>query len=307
MTSSYLQSGDYPTFGLPTSTTAAQVTQASAMVDMYLKRPEGLIWSPDVNGNPCYMAAATPSLTITAGASIPAGGNVSVPVTGPVAMLTIGDVLILDRADEDLVEAVTVNALTPASNGNPATIGLRNVVNAHAPGALLEGGMIILDQRFMPDGRPMTMLSRTPVVIFLSGSGRYGYARRSDGGASNIDDFNLLASLTQFGGPPAWEIFDPTSTDMDPKSGSIWIPAGVMLAYYTEVRLRYIAGFTTATLPSEIKLATSMIIQAMTAAPQLGSVRTYRAGDTMIQRFADTMLSGDVKNMLNPYRASQVR
>ena len=298
MPSAYLQPEDLAAYGLPDSTSAGAVTQASVLVDMYLRRPEGLIWTPDATGNPCFMTAASPGPTITATGTISAGANVIVPATGPLAMLQVGDVLILDRARADVMEAVTVSAIVPG-----ISVGLRSVTNAHSPSALLEGGMVIQEQRFLPDNRPLTSLGRTPVARVVSGTGRYGYGRQGDAGASSINDFNLLAALSQFGGPPVWEIFDPASTDVDPNTGQLWIPAGVMLAYYTEVKVRYLAGYSAASLPSAVKLATAMLVRTLASAPNLGAIKSYKAGDTAIERFSDTMISGDIRSMLTKYRA----
>lgn len=299
MPSAYVTSADLAVYGAPSADTG-QIIAASAMLDMHLKRPEGLVWMPDSAGQPCYMAALSPTLVFTAPGSIAPGLNVAVPVTGPVAMLQVGDVLILDRSDVDLTEAVVVNTITPG-----VSIGLQKVVNSHGTGAALEAGLVILEQRFLPDQRPLTTLGRTPLATILSGTGRYGYGRRGDVAAENIDDFNLLAALTKFGGPPVWEIFNPISVDFDPNTGQTWIPAGVMLAYYTEVKVRYVAGFQAAAIPAAIKLATIQLIAALADAPNLGAIKSYKAGDTAIQRFADTLISGDVRAMLQRYQVRQ--
>lgn len=298
MGSAYLQAQDYATYGLPVTTTPAQVTQASTLIDgTILKRREGLIWTPDARGGPCYMAALTPTLTLTAPGSISPGLNVVVPVTGAMPLLNFGDVLILDRANPDLTEAVVVNAIVPG-----VSIGLVGVVTAHSAGALLEGGLVIQEQKFMPNNRPLVVLSRTPVAAILGGSGRYGYGRRGDTNASSINDFNLLAALSKFGGPPAWEIFNPATSDIDSNTGQLWIPAGVLIAYYTEVKVRYIAGFTAATLPDEVKLATAMVITALSQLPGVASLKSYRAGGTAIERFADSSVGADVRDMLQAYK-----
>lgn len=298
MPSAYLSGADFATYGLTTTTSSGSVIQASAMVDMFLKRPEGLIWTPDATGNPCFMAATTPSLTLTAPSSIAPGANVTVPVSGPLAAVSVGDTLILDRAHPTAMEAVTVQGITPG-----VSIIVRSVANAHSAGAALDAGMVITEQKSLPANRPITTLARSPIVRITSGTGRYGYGRRGDNGASQINDFNLLAAFSQFGGPPLWEVFDTSVANFDPRTGQTWIPAGVMLAYYTDVRVSYLAGFSAASLPAEIKMATAQLVSALADAPSLGAVRSYRAGDTQIERFADTMISGDVREMLLPYQA----
>jgi hypothetical protein len=269
MPSSYLQSGDFSTFGVPASTTAGQVTQASVLIDAYLKRTEGLVWMPDGAGNPSYMAALTPRLSLTASTAIAPGKNVVVPVTGGIDAIAIGDALVL------------------------------------ASGALLDQGLAIKQHLFMPKDRPVKTLAYTPVVRLLSGQGRYAYGRRGDSSRYMVDEFNLLASLTAFGGPPAWEFFPLISTGIDPETGQVWVPAGVMLAYYSEVNLWYVAGYAQANLPDQIKMACAQVINATAAFPEIAStgIKSLRAGDTQIQMFASSILSDDSKRYLDPFRA----
>jgi len=296
MGSVYLQPGEYAAFGVPKAT-ADKVASASLYIDGYLRRPEGLIWSPDCNGDPCFMAALSPSNTLTLPNDISPGSNVVVNVTGAVGAVQPGDVLIADRATTNLAEAL----LVVAKNGRALTFA--SVQNAHASGAKLDAGLDISEQRNLPKSRPLMNVTKTPVQRILSGIGRYGYTRRGDTASGSTDDFNLLAVYNQFGGPPAWEIFNATSCDFDARTGQVWIPAGIMLAYYTEVRLRYIAGFSQANLPDAVKLACAKLILALGNDPDLGPAKSYKAGDTAITKFSDTIISGDIGNMLSQYRA----
>lgn len=296
MVSAYLQTGDYAAYGVPNAT-VAQVQQASLYIDAYLRRQEGLIWSPDGNGDPCWMVGASPSNTVNLAAAISPGQNVVVSVTGPALSLQPGDIVIADKATQSITEALQVVAKT----GKTLTFG--TVQFSHAQGAALDTGLDIVEQKYLPTNRPLTNLSRPPLQRILSGIGRYGYSRRGDTASGNTDDFNLLAVYNQFGGPPAWEMFDPLSCDFDQRTCQLWIPAGIMLAYYTEVRVRYIAGFSVANLPGEIKIACAKIILAQANDPNIGAAKSYKAGDTAVTKFADTILGGDVQQMLNPYRA----
>ncbi len=296
MPSTYITTDEYSAWGLAAS--AQTVAQASTLIDVFLRRPEGLVWVADATGAPAYMAAAQPIMSFTLQASIAPGQNVTTTLAGPTAMLQAGDALIVDR----LITGGNVEALVIASVLNQS-VTFRSVSFVHAENAVLDAGLTITEQKFLPKNRPITMLSRAPVVAIVSGSGRYGYSRRGEASNSNMEDFNLLAALSHFGGPPAWEVFDPRATDVDPLTGQCWIPAGVMLAYYTEVRVRYVAGFSASSIPYAVKHACAMLAQSIDDAPALGAVKRYQAGGTAIERFADTMISGDVKSMLLPYQA----
>jgi hypothetical protein len=298
MPSTYLTGSDPANYGVPNAT-AVQIQQASVLIDAYLKRTEGLVWTPDGAGNPGWMSALTPRLSLTAGSAIAPGANVVVPVTGGIQAVSVGDALVLDRANAGIAEVVVVGTMTTA----PATVTLVSVVNNHSNGALLDQGLTIKQHKFMPQGRPITTLAYTPVMRLLSGQGRYGYGRRGDASRYQVDEFNLLASLSHFGGPPVWEFFPLQNTGVDAETGQVWVPAGVMLDYYSEVNLWYVAGYAQANLPDAIKFACAELITATALVPPMGAVKSYKAGDTQIQMFAASLLSDDTKRQLDPFRA----
>ncbi|MDE2101962.1 MAG: hypothetical protein KGL39_32245 [Patescibacteria group bacterium] len=301
MASSYLTLADAPAYGLNT-VSQVQINGASALIDAYLRRPEGLLWTPDAAGQPCYMTGAEPDYSLTLTGSIAPGSNVPVTfASGPYQILQVGDQLVLEygvTANASALEVVTL-ATVPLP-GNSAGFTFQSVSYAHSAGAIAAHGLVIEEQKYMPKSRPITMMSRTPLVRVLSGVGRYGYGRRGEGADYNMEQFNLLAALSKFGGPPYWELFQPAyAQNWDPNTGQLWVPAGVMLAYYSEVKVRYVAGFST--LPAAVEAACVQIIQAMQANPVLGDIKGLKAGDTAIQYAASSVMSADVKAMLSPY------
>lgn len=298
MPSAYLVGGDLAAYGVPTATTQ-QVQQASTIIDAYLERPEGMVWTPDALGNPAYMAAMAPGLSFTASGAVSPGQNVSVAVTGPLAVPDlIGEVLILDRAQPNLVEAVVVIGVTPGH------LTLQSVSQAHASGAMLEAGMVLLEERALPAKRSVTRLSKGPIARLISGVGRYAYGRRSDQVAGLYNDANLLAAVQTFGGPPQWIPFDVTQASVSVNTGEVWAPAGLLLAYYSDVRLRYVAGFSQAALPSVIKQACANIVNKIqTFGPEADAAfKVVQAGGTKLERFSDSILDTDTKNALEPFK-----
>ncbi|WP_458763562.1 hypothetical protein [Cupriavidus basilensis] len=291
----YLQSSDYAAFGVPTAT-ADQVAAASTLIDAYLCRPEGLIWMPDANGLPAYMKGLDPTFAFPLPAAIAPGLNVPVNAGPQAAMLEVGDVVVLDRATPAAVEACVIASITGTA------VLLQQVLFAHASGATVETDMVIKEQRRIPDGRPLTSASRRPLMRLIAGTGRYGYGRRGDSNRYNLEDFNLIASLQKFGGPPAWELFNVTAAGFDAATGNVWVPAGILLAYYTEVKLRYVAGYQYVNLPAQVKTACASLIQAIQATPEMGDMKKYRAGDTEIERFSASQINPDTRRKLDPFR-----
>lgn len=301
MPSLYLESGDYATYGVPNAT-PAQVQQASALINAYIGRQEGLCWLPDASGAPCYMAGPVAQGNLALGAAIAPGMNVSVALTGFVAGLELGSVVIADIGVTGATEALVVADIQNSQ------VTFAAVKYAHAAGAALAQGLVVTEQRTMPQNRPITVLAKTPVAAFLSGAGRYGYQRRGDDFGNNVDTFNLLAVMSQFGGPPAWEVFNAGANSIDPQTGQLWVPAGVMLAYYTEIRVHYVAGWAYAGLPTPVKQACAQLVSALAQYPEMtaGNMQMLAAGQNKMQRFTASLLDDDIKRMLAPYRAQIV-
>lgn len=295
-------SADYEAYGVPL-TSQGQVMRASLLVDHYLRRPEGCIWAPDANGQPCYMASKAPSIVYTSAATIAPGNSVVVALPGYVGDndSLIGEVVVLDRLIPSITEACIVQAQTTGQ------ITLTNVQFAHSGATIpitLEFGMSVSEELTMPNQRSITRLSEWPIAKLMSGIGRYGYGRRLDQMLGFFYDANLIATLSAFGGPPAWVPFFTPASSLNPDTGDLWVPAGTLLAYYTDVKIRYIGGWQANNLPSQIKVATAAIVDALSAAPMGPQIRRFNAGKTQLERFADTVLDPDVKTMLRPYMAN---
>lgn len=303
MPSEYIKPNEYPLYGLPSTTTQPQVYQASLLVDTYLRRPEGMVWLPDWIGLPCYMAGLQPEITLNSSGSIAAGKSVVVPLTQNVPAFAdmIGRPVILDRADPTKVEASVITAMIPGQ------ITLGNVANAHNANCTLEFGLTIFEERQLPHERSIARTARSPIRL-ISGLGRYGYGRRTDQEMGAFNEVNLLAVVqATFGGPPMWVPFDITQASLSQITHEIWVPAGTYMAYYSEVRLFYVSGYSYSALPPIIKQATAQITQAFLQNPELGGqLKSISAGDTKLERFAPSQLDADTRRMLDPYRINAV-
>jgi hypothetical protein len=63
----------------------------------------------------------------------------------------------------------------------------------------------------------------------------------------------MLASVAVFGGPPTWSLIDVSHVSVSQGSGEVWIPAGALHANFSDVRMRYLAGYSAAGLPTPVK------------------------------------------------------
>jgi hypothetical protein len=299
MPSAYLQPGDYAAYGVASTTTAAQVRAASALVDGFLDRPEGVVYLPDYAGLPCYMAAPAPSISFKGQGAVALGSNVVVPIGGNINLSdSIGEVVILDKANTSAVEACVLIA---AASGS---ITLARVAQSHPDQCTLDFGLAIMDERALPSKRNIARVAARPIRRLLSGAGRFGYGRRSDQFAGAFTDASLLEMLQPFGGPPAWTPFDPTQASISPVTNEVWVPASLYLASYSDVRLWYVAGFTLSALPSLIKSATALAVNGAAQFPEItGNIKTVKAGDTAIARFSDSVLDADTRSQLASYKS----
>lgn len=293
---------DYEEFGVPL-TSQSHVMRASLLIDHYLRRPEGCIWAPDANGQPAYMVAKAASLVYSTMTPILAGTSVVILLpnySGDTDSL-IGEVVVLDRLNPSIVEACIVQAVQPGQ------VTLTNVQFDHPATPLpttLEFGLVVAEEISMPNQRSVAQLQQWPVANVLSGLGRYGYGRRTDQNLGYFYDANLLSTLSAFGGPPAWTPFTVSASSLNPQTGDLWVPAGTLLAYYTDIKMRYCAGWQANNLPPQIKVACASIVHAMAASPMGPQIRRFNAGKVSVDRFADTVLDPDIKSMLRPYMAN---
>lgn len=300
MPSAYLDPSEYAAYGVPDAS-LSDVYSASTQIDAYLKRPEGLLWAPDATGLPAYMAGMNPSATYPLPVAITPGVNVKIAFPAVSAGMAdlIGEVFVIDRANLLLCEAVTVIG----TDTQLGTITLSRVRFAHDQGAPMDAGMQILEERELPAKRSIARVSRPQIVRLLSGLGRYSYGRRSDQVSGIFGDINLLAAIQTFGGSPAWMPFDAGNTSISAATNEVWIPAGQLIAYFSEVRLRYVAGFAASAVPEGIKRATAAIIGFAANYPDVpGSFKTFQAGGTKIERFSDSVFDADTRSQLEPYR-----
>jgi hypothetical protein len=299
----YLQpGGDRVTYGVECATDT-QVVTASAIIDSYLRRPKGLVYLTDANGNPAMMAAAAPDMTYTLTAPIAPGASVVATLTpGKITPDFVGEVLVLeaDSSPNNMEACLVTNVGAPGSN----QVTLATVQFAHAAGVTAQTGLTLVEERSLPNKRSVTQLTETPVVNVLSLLGRYAYGRRSDQVGGLYQEMNLLASVQTFGGPPQWIPVDPTQASISDRTGEIWVPAGMLLAYYSDVRVRYIGGWTYLSLPGAIKTATASLANAlMNFAGNPVSLAEVTVGTSGFKKFTASALDDDIQRMLNPYRA----
>jgi hypothetical protein len=308
MPSAYLDSSEYDTFGLPSTVTDGHVMQASALIDGYLRRPQGLAYLTDQDGTPCAMQGATPRMTYTLAALSP-GNNVTVTVTPANATQDlVGEVMVVDL-DATSIEALVISAV-PAKN----QLTFQTVKYSHSSGAKGALGMVITEERALPGKRSVARTMQQPMVSMVSALGRYGYGRRGDNMAGP-SDINLLAMVQTFGGPPQWFPIDVANCGYSAGTGEVWIPAGGLMAYFSEVRMHYIAGFPADSIPLPIKSAVATLVDdlvtAVTTNATLSSdIKSLRVGDTEIVRVGNSQpvvvqssLDRDTLNLIAPYRA----
>jgi hypothetical protein len=140
----------------------------------------------------------------------------------------------------------------------------------------------------------------------IGASGRYGYTRQ-DMSMAYPDLFafiNPLNLVTIFGGPAPWVAIDITQTDIDPKTGEVWIPAGLQLQRYSEIMIHYNSGYDVRQMPWAIKFVCASIVKnalakgdATTAMLSMNITRSG-AGAT----FGPMLLDPTLDAMLQPYK-----
>ena len=140
----------------------------------------------------------------------------------------------------------------------------------------------------------------------IAASGRYGYTRQdmSIGYPDLFTMVNPLNLLTMFGGPAPWVSIDITQTDLDPKTGEMWPPAGLQLQRYSEILVTYNSGFDARAMPWQVKhVCASVVKNALAkgnATTAMTSLTLGRAGATAA--FAPGLIDPVLDQMLTPFK-----
>lgn len=301
MQTGYVGPTELGTFGL-VGVPVIYIARASTLVDSVLQRQEGLTWTPDANGWPCYMTRLTPRLTLNLAGPILPGLAVVVPVAGNIDTnpdMLIGEVIILDRGTPAAVEACVITTATMNS------FTLQQVQFSHPGPVTADFGMVITEQKVLPEGRSTTTLMAWPIARIHSGTGRYGPGRHTGVSDYSSEDYGyaMLNILRTFGGAPLWSLFPLQASSWDALTGNIWIPSGIWLSYFNEVAFRYVAGWSQNNIPDAIKQAVALLAVAMQSNLLPGNITSYKAGDTQIVRAAATILDADTMRNLSSFKA----
>lgn len=297
MSSQYILATEFASFGLLETFTEAQARSASQLIDAHLGRPEGLVWAPDYVGGPAYMLGLSPSLTLLANGAFGPGKAVVVPYSGPVLDgNSVGEPLVLGKGTKATTETCVIQAV------GPGFVTLASVALSHVDQTTMDMGLTIMEEKELPTDRSVTRASRGPTLRIVSGLGRYGYGRRSDQVAGNMQEYNLLAVVSNFGGPPLWIPWDPSVSSLNINSGEIWVPAGVLLAYFTDVKFWYLAGYQAGSIPSPVKQACANIMMNSKESGLGPNIRSRNVRDgTTVTKWDNNMIDANTRQMLKPY------
>jgi hypothetical protein len=139
---------------------------------------------------------------------------------------------------------------------------------------------------------------------FVGISGRYSYGRKSAAQVYPDSQFaaNILQVAAFFGGPPQFVGLDVSLTDYYDLVGEVWVPAGLMMASYTEVLCIYNSGYDPRNMPKGVKHACAALAKNFIArAGGITSVQTYDAGKVHVT-FTPDLVDPTVKKWLAPFQ-----
>ena len=112
----------------------------------------------------------------------------------------------------------------------------------------------------------------------------------------------LIADVIGLSGPPAWTRLDTTQWDINYNTGAILVLPYFLQTGLLEVRLRYVAGWSLANLPADIKQAVTNIVRSAIDMPFSSNMKLLKAGDATMERFSPSTLDADTKALLQPYK-----
>lgn len=262
----FIQESEFASFGLPDATQqpgiVGLVERASTLIDESCGRVD-----TDGNGSLVYTTYQERILT-------PVGRNVFRIAFRPLTALDVNTVASLAASGS--------NGVQP---------------NFYYTGAVANNVYV---------GAPLgtNQLASTTLSPIISASGRYSYARRSQ--QQVYPDLNYAANVLQiasfFGGPPQFTAIDVSMCDFDPRTGEIWVPAGLYLSQYTEVWITYNSGFHPLHLPRAIKHAcASLVHNFMSRGGGATGLKSFQSG-RISASFNLELIDPTIDAMLQPYR-----
>jgi len=151
----------------------------------------------------------------------------------------------------------------------------------------------------VPSDRQQVILAAHPVVKIVQASGRYAYGRR-DRRTVNQVNYDYLAALAVFGSPPRFTEINPEQIELYPPTGECWLPTGFFLINYTQVQIKYLAGYTN--IPARAKTAMANIINEV-CAKGVGDRTSYQVGKVKRGFSSATFVTQDTYALLDPFIA----
>jgi hypothetical protein len=134
----------------------------------------------------------------------------------------------------------------------------------------------------------------TTAIVSLQA--RYGMPRRGEWALAEVSlEFALVFAL-----PGSWTAVDPTTIDIWAESGELTFPVNALGLFFNEVDVVYNAGL--ATIPAGVKVACAQIVKNAQATPAL-NVKSGKLDRMRLDYFADNLMDGTVRSLLEPYVA----
>jgi len=148
----------------------------------------------------------------------------------------------------------------------------------------------------VPSDRQVAQLNITPAIKIIEAAGRYSYGRR-DRRAINQVNQDYMAAIAVFGSPPRFTAIDVDQIDLHPSTGEIWLPTGFFLVAYTQIQIKYLAGFQQ--IPSRVKSAMAEILNVMCQKGVSDRVQNS-VGRTSRRYSSDSFMTPTARQLLQP-------
>lgn len=145
--------------------------------------------------------------------------------------------------------------------------------------------------------RQQLLLPLTPVIQLTRIAGRFAMGRR-DRQATNQMYFGYTAALSLLTSPPQWSTIDPTSCEVEPATGALWLATSQFLVPFNQIKVSYIAGYIE--IPARVKACLALLINEVHAKGVSDRVK-YTAGRVMRQYASTSFISPQVAQLLAPF------
>lgn len=180
---------------------------------------------------------------------------------------------------------------------------------AGQPARMTGAAPSIFEKRHMPSHGGLLVRS-FPVAKILEAEGHHDTKSARYFNTAYEEEVGMMGMAAQLGGTQKWLTVNPAKCRISHDGTTVWIDPSLFCANYTDVRIRYLAGWPEDKLPEDIQVATALLAKWLDS-DWLALLRRFATNfrwtaGYQLQAFADTREGNAALLSIEKYKARNV-